>query len=336
MRKFVLSYLIPRIGQYFLVIFLGVTLTFVIPRLSPNDPGEQQVSQLMMSGSQVSPEAIEHMRVALTEMYGLAGSPWEQYWAFWGRLLRGDLGPSLSAFPTPVNQLLATAMPWTFGLLIPSIVISWVVGNILGAIASYYENNRVIQVVDLVSQAVRPIPYYIMALVLLAVFSYWIPIFPFSGAYPPGTRVEFSLSFVLTVLYHSLLPLLSLVLIGIGGWFIGMKSLTSNIIAEDYVVYAENTGLPRRQILTQYIMRNAMLPQITGLALQLGMLFSGALIMEVVFGYPGMGTLPFQAVMANDYTLIMGITLLSIVGVATTVLILDLLYPLFDPRVRIQ
>jgi peptide/nickel transport system permease protein len=141
---------------------------------------------------------------------------------------------------------------------------------------------------------------------------------------------------VLTVLYHSLLPLLSLVLIGIGGWFIGMKSLTSNIIAEDYVVYAENTGLPRRQILTQYIMRNAMLPQITGLALQLGMLFSGALIMEVVFGYPGMGTLTFQAVMANDYTLIMGITLLSIVGVATTVLILDLIYPLFDPRVRIQ
>ncbi len=336
MRKFVLSYLIPRIGQYLLVIFLGVTLTFVIPRLSPNDPVEQQVSQLMMSGSQVSPEAIEHMRVALTEMYGLAGSPWEQYWAFWGRLLRGDLGPSLSSFPTPVNQLLATAMPWTFGLLIPSIVISWVVGNILGAIASYYENNRVIQVVDVVSQAVRPIPYYIMALVLLAVFSYWIPIFPFSGAYPPGARVEFSLSFVLTVLYHSLLPLLSLVLIGIGGWFIGMKSLTSNIIAEDYVVYAENTGLPRRQILTQYIMRNAMLPQITGLALQLGMLFSGALIMEVVFGYPGMGTLTFQAVMANDYTLIMGITLLSIVGVATTVLILDLIYPLFDPRVRIQ
>ncbi len=336
MRKFVLSYLIPRIGQYLLVIFLGVTLTFVIPRLSPNDPVEQQVSQLMMSGSQVSPEAIEHMRVALTEMYGLAGSPWEQYWAFWGRLLRGDLGPSLSSFPTPVNQLLATAMPWTFGLLIPSIVISWVVGNILGAIASYYENNRVIQVVDVVSQAVRPIPYYIMALVLLAVFSYWIPIFPFSGAYPPGARVEFSLSCVLTVLYHSLLPLLSLVLIGIGGWFIGMKSLTSNIIAEDYVVYAENTGLPRRQILTQYIMRNAMLPQITGLALQLGMLFSGALIMEVVFGYPGMGTLTFQAVMANDYTLIMGITLLSIVGVATTVLILDLIYPLFDPRVRIQ
>ncbi|GIK72446.1 MAG: ABC transporter permease [Chloroflexota bacterium] len=336
MRKFVLNYLIPRIGQYFLVIFLGVTLTFIIPRLSPSDPVERQVSQLMMSGSHVSPEAIIAMREALTEMYGLSGSLWEQYLAFWGRLLKGDLGPSLSSFPTPVTQLLATAMPWTFGLLMTSIIISWIVGNILGALASYYEKNVAIQIVDVVSQAVRPIPYYIMALVLLAVFAYWIPIFPFSGAYPPGTRVEFSLSFILTVIRHSLLPLFSLVLIGIGGWFIGMKSLTSNIISEDYVVYAENAGLPKNRILSQYIIRNAMLPQITGLALQIGLIFSGALIMEVVFGYPGMGTLTFQAVMANDYTLIMGITLLSIVGVATIVLILDFIYPLFDPRVRIQ
>jgi peptide/nickel transport system permease protein len=335
-RKFVLNYLLPRLGQYFLVIFLGVTLTFIIPRLSPNDPVEQQVSQIMMSGSQVSPEAIIHLREALTEMYGLEGSAWEQYLAFWGRLLRGDLGPSLSSFPTPVAKLLATAVPWTFGLLMTSIIISWVLGNLLGALASYYDKNVAIQVVDVVSQAVRPIPYYIMALVLLAVFAYWIPIFPFSGAYPPGTRVEWSLNFALTVVWHSLLPLLSLVLIGIGGWFIGMKSLTSNIISEDYVVYAENAGLPKNRILSQYIMRNAMLPQITGLALQVGLIFSGALIMEVVFGYPGMGTLTYQAVMANDYTLIMGITLLSIVGVATTVLILDLIYPLFDPRVRYQ
>ncbi|HXF61017.1 MAG TPA: ABC transporter permease [Caldilineaceae bacterium] len=336
MRKFILSYLIPRIGQYIMVIFLGVTLTFIIPRFSPNDPVERQISQLMMSGSQVSPEAIEHLREALTEMYGLSGSPWQQYLAFWGRLLRGDLGPSLSSFPTPVSSLIAQAMPWTFGLLLTAVLISWIVGNVLGAFASYYENNPVIRVVDVVSQAVRPIPYYIMALVLLAVFAYFIPIFPFSGAYPPGTHVEFSLSFILTVIRHSVLPALSLVIIGIGGWFIGMKSLTSNIISEDYVVYAENAGLRENTILYQYVMRNALLPQITGLALQLGLIFSGALIMEVVFGYPGMGLLTLQAVMANDYSLIMGIALLSIVGVATSVLILDLIYPLFDPRVRHQ
>ncbi len=336
MRKFTLNYLIPRIGQYFMVIFVGVTLTFIIPRLSPNDPVETQVSQMMMSGSHVSPEEIEHLREALTEMYGLSGNSWEQYLAFWGRLFRGDLGPSLSSFPTPVSTLLARAMPWTFGLLLTAVLISWVAGNVLGAIASYYDDNSAIRLVDVLSQAVRPIPYYIMALVLLVVFAYYIPIFPFSGAYPPGTHVELSLSFVMTVIRHSILPALSLILIGVGGWFLGMKSLTSNIISEDYVVYAENAGLRQNTILYQYVMRNAMLPQITGLALQLGLIFSGALIMEVVFGYPGMGLLTLQAVLANDYTLIMGITLLSIVGVATSVLILDFIYPLFDPRVRHQ
>lgn len=336
MRKFILSYLLPRIGQYFMVIFLGVTLTFIIPRFSPNDPVERQVGQIMASGSQVSPEAIEHLREALTEMYGLAGSDWEQYLAFWGRLLRGDLGPSLSSFPTPVTYLIATSMPWTLGLLLTSVLISWVLGNILGGLAGYYTNSRVMGVIDVVSQAVRPIPYYIMSLVLLAVFAYYIPIFPFSGAYPPGTRVEFSIPFIMTVFWHSLLPAMSLVLIGIGGWFIGMRALASNIISEDYVVYAENAGLPERKIVFDYVIRNAMLPQITGLALQLGLIFNGALIMEVVFGYPGMGTLTLQAVMANDYTLIMGITIFSIIGVATSVLLLDFIYPLFDPRVRHQ
>lgn len=336
MRQFIFNYLLGRLFQYGLVIVLGVTLTFIIPRLSPVDPVEAQISRVMASGSQVDPDAIIEMRETLTEMYGLEGSALQQYFAFWGRLLQGDLGPSLAYFPTPVSALLARAMPWTFGLLMTSILISWIVGNLLGAMASYYEDNFAIKFVDIFSQAVRPIPYYIMALVLLVVFAYYIPIFPFSGAYPPGTRVEPTLNFALTVIWHSILPLLSLVLIGVGGWFIGMKSLTSNIISEDYVVYAENTGLRKHKILSQYIIRNAMLPQITGLALQIGLIFGGALIMEVVFGYPGMGWLTFQAVLANDYTLIMGITLLSIVGVATMVLILDLIYPLFDPRVRYQ
>ncbi len=334
MRKFLLRYLLPRFVQYFLVIFIGVTLTFIIPRLSPSDPVERQVQMIMSSGSAVNPEAVIHLRVALTEMYGLKGSNFEQYLAFWGRLFRGDMGPSLSTFPTPVTSLIANAIPWTLGLLLTSIFLSWIIGNLLGAISSYYPNNPLMRVIDVLSQAVRPIPYYVMALVLLIVFAYFIPIFPFSGAYPMGTRPQFTLDFVLTLIKHSLLPAMSLILVGMGGWFLGMKSLTSNIISEDYVVYAETTGLKENKILFSYIIRNALLPQITGLALQLGMIFNGALIMEVVFGYPGMGMLTLGAVMANDYSLIMGIAIYSIVGVATSVFILDLLYPLFDPRVR--
>jgi len=335
-RNFILRYLIPRLAQYLMVIWLGVTLIYIIPRLSPNDPVERQIAQMMATSGQVNPEAVIHLRQALTEMYGLKGGPFEQYLAYWGRLLRGDLGPSLSSFPTPVTELIAQAMPWTIGLLATSILISWVVGNLLGGLASYYPNNRLVRALDVLSQAVRPIPYYVMALVMLIMFSYAIPIFPFGGAYPPGTHVAFSIPFMFTVIKHSLLPLISLVIVGIGGWFLGMKSLTSNIISEDYVVYAENAGLPQNTILYSYVMRNALLPQITGLALALGTLFSGALIMEVVFGYPGMGTLTLQAVMANDYTLIIGIAIFSIIAVATVVLILDLIYPLFDPRVRYQ
>jgi peptide/nickel transport system permease protein len=168
------------------------------------------------------------------------------------------------------------------------------------------------------------------------VFAFFIPIFPFSGAYPIGTKPSWTLDFFWIFLKHSALPAATLVLIGFGGWFIGMKSLTSNIISEDYVVYAETAGLKESKILRNYIMRNAMLPQITGLAMSLGTVFSGALIMEVVFGYPGMGSLTITAVYRNDYAMIMGIAIYSIIGVASAVFIMDLLYPLFDPRVRYQ
>ena len=319
-----------------MVIFLGVTLTFIIPRLSPSGPVERQLSQIMMSGAQYGPEMIEHLEEVLTEMYGLKGSSLQQYFAFWRRLLSGDLGPSLSTFPTPVMELIARSIPWTLGLLLTAVFFSWCLGNLLGGLASYFPASRIMSGIDVLSQAVRPIPYYIMALVLLVVFGYFIPIFPVSGAYPMGTRPAMTLGFALTVVRHSALPAISLVTVGMGAWFIGMKSLTSNIISEDYVVYAETAGLREGRILFGYVMRNALLPQVTGLAMQLGMIFNGALIMEVVFGYPGMGTLTFLAVLSNDYSLIMGIAIFSIIGVATAVLILDLLYPLFDPRVRYQ
>ncbi len=336
MRNFLFRYLLPRLGQYLVVLFLGITITYIIPRLSPSDPVEQQVAQIMMSGAQFTPEAIEHMRDVLADMYGLRGTQLEQYVAFWGRLFRGDLGPSLSRFPTPVISLIARALPWTMGLMMTAVMISWIIGNILGAYASYYPNSASLKVVDVVSQAVRPIPYYITALILLIVFAYFIPIFPAGGAFPVGRRITLSIGAVLTILRHAILPAMSMVIVGVGVWYIGMKSLTSNIISEDYVVYAEVTGLPDRKILYGYIMPNALLPQVTALAMTLGLIFSGQLIMEVVFVYPGMGMLTFQAVMANDYSLIMGIAIFSIVGVATAVLILDLLYPLFDPRVRHQ
>ena len=336
MRKFLLRYLIPRILQFLTIIFVGITITFIIPRLSPTDPVEAQISMMVARGNTLDPASVESMRAALADLYGLSGTPVEQYVAFWGRLIRGDLGPSLGNFPTPVSEMIGQALPYTLGLLIPALIISWLFGNFFGALSSYYPENRPLKVVEGLGQTARPIPYYIVALVLLVVFGFYIPLFPFSGAYPIGTHPNFSLDFILTYLYHAALPAATLILVGFGGWFVGMKSLTSNIISEDYVVYAETAGLKKNRILTQYIMRTAMLPQLTGLAMSLGTVFSGALIMEIVFGYPGIGSLTMVAVFRNDYSMIMGIAVYSIIGVAAAVFLMDLLYPLFDPRVRYQ
>jgi peptide/nickel transport system permease protein len=287
-------------------------------------------------GNTLDAASVESMRAALTDLYGLSGTPLQQYFAFWGRLLRGDLGPSLGNFPTPVSQMIGQAMPYTLSLLLTAVLISWIFGNLFGALSSYYPKNKVLGVIEISSQAVRPIPYYIVAMVLLVVFAFFIPILPFSGAYPVGTHPSWTLDFALIYLQHSILPAATLVLVGFGGWFIGMKSLTSNIISEDYVVYAETTGMKESKILSQYIMRNGLLPQLTGLGMSLGTVFSGALIMEVVFGFPGLGSLTMGAVYRNDYSMIMGIAIYSIIGVATAMLIMDLIYPLFDPRVRYQ
>jgi peptide/nickel transport system permease protein len=336
MRQFILRYLIPRFLQFLTIIFVGITVTFIIPRLSPADPVEAQISMMMARGESLDPQSIASMRAALTDMYGLSGSPIEQYFAFWGRLLRGDLGPSLANFPNPVSGMIGQAMPYTLSLLIPAVLISWTFGNLFGAWSSYYPKNKLLGVIEVVGQAVRPIPYYIVAIVLLVVFAFFIPILPFSGAYPIGTRPSWTFVFALIYLRHSILPAATLVLVGFGGWFIGMKSLTSNIISEDYVVYAETTGMKESKILSQYIMRNALLPQLTGLAMSLGAVFSGALIMEIVFGFPGLGMLTMAAVLRNDYSMIMGIAIYSIIGVAVAVFLMDLIYPLFDPRVRYQ
>jgi len=336
MRKFLFRYLIPRIIQFLTIIFVGITITFIIPRLSPTDPVEAQISMMVARGNTLDPQSVESMRTALTDLYGLSGTPVEQYVAFWGRLLRGDLGPSLGNFPTPVSEMIGQALPYTLSLLIPAVIISWIFGNLFGALSSYYPDNKGLKVIEVLGQTVRPIPYYIVAIVLLVVFAFFIPIFPFSGAYPIGTHPNLSLEFIWTYIQHAMLPAATLVLVGFGGWFVGMKSLTSNIISEDYVVYAEVTGLKRNKILVNYIMRTAMLPQITGLAMSLGTVFSGALIMEIVFGYPGIGSLTLVAVFRNDYSMIMGIAIYSIIGVAAAVFLMDLLYPLFDPRVRYQ
>jgi peptide/nickel transport system permease protein len=326
------AHLLKRIGQFLLVVVIGINLAYAITHLTPIDPVEQSVAAVTSFGN-ASPEAINQMRQSLRELYGLEGSPWQQYATFWRRILRADFGPSLSAFPTPVATLIARALPWTVGLLVTATLIAWLLGNYLGGLAGYYRESRALKAAGIVAMTLHPVPYYIVALILLIVFGYVWPVLPIAGGATMNIERGFNLAFILSVGVHSVLPVASLVLVGIGGWFLGMRSLASNIVSEDYVTYAELAGVDRTRILRSYVMRNAFAPQFTGLAMSLGAIFNGAVITEKVFGYPGIGTLLIDAVYAGDYSLVLGVTTISIVAVSAGVLVIDLLYPLLDPRV---
>jgi peptide/nickel transport system permease protein len=324
-----------RLLQFALVVFIGINLAFVITHSTPIDPVEQTIATATSFGS-TSPQAVEMMRQSLRELYGLEGSVWSQYAVFWKRIVVGDFGPSLSAFPTPVSVLINRALPWTIGLLTVSTVVAWLLGNLLGGLAGYYRNSKFLKVTGIVAMGIHPIPYYIVAFVLLIVFGYLWPVLPITGGSQMNVQWGWNATFILSVLRHSILPVISLVLVGIGGWFMGMRSLVSNIVTEDYVTYAELAGVSRRRILYAYVMRNALVPQVTGLAMSLGSIFNGAIITEQVFGYPGIGTLLISAVHTGDYSLVIGIASVSIIAVSVCVLLIDLLYPLLDPRVKVS
>ncbi len=333
---FLKRYLIPRLIQYFLVIWLGITIVFFIPRLTPSDPVMKMLGELQARGSTLEPGTMDDIIEDLTEMYGLEGSWLDQYWIFWGRLFHGDMGVSFFQFPTRVNQLIATAMPWTLVLLLTTTAISWTVGNIMGGLAGYYSRKGWSQTLDAIAMVIRPLPYYIFAFTLLLLFASTLVFrwFPVTGGASLGALPSFTWAYIKDVLWHAALPVLSLTILGGAVNFQIMKLLVQNVNAESFVQYAKLGGVTEDRIVGKYVIRNAMLPQITGLALSLGQIFSGALITEIVYGYPGMGMLLYNAIVRGDYNLIMGITIYSIVGITTAILILDLTYPLFDPRVR--
>jgi peptide/nickel transport system permease protein len=317
-----------------LVIFVGITGVFLIPRALPADPVQRTISQLQARGSTLDPATIQDTIDDLTELYGLEGSALEQYGAFWQRLFKGDFGVSFFQFPTSVNEMIRTALPWTLGLLVTTTAISWVLGILLGGLAGYFNRSRWSRALDAGAMIIRPFPYYIFAFILLILFGYVFQWFPIAGGTSIGQKASFSWPYIKDVLMHSFLPAFSLILLGTASWFQTMKLIVQNVNSADYVQYAKMGGIHERKIVSRYVIRNGMLPQVTALALVLGQIFGGALIVEIVFSYPGIGSLLYNAILTGDYNLIMGITVFSIVAISTAILIIDLVYPLFDPRIR--
>lgn len=327
-----IKFLLPRLVTYVLVVWISVTIIFFVPRFVPGSPVEAVLGRLMSTGTTMDPKLVATMRATLTELFGLEGTPWEQYTSFLRRVfVTFDFGPSLSNYPTPVTSLILRALPWSLGLLLTSLAISWTLGNLIGLLAGYHNNSGASKAIETVAMVIYPIPYYILALLLVIVFAYIWPIFPFvfQVAGEPGTW-----PYALSVAYNSFLPVLSIVLVSLGWWIISMKAMAIDTKEEDFVQYAKYRGVNDNKVMVGYVARTAILPQVTVLALSIGGVFGGALITEILFGYPGVGTLIYRAILSSDYNLIVGAVSLSIVAVATATLVLDIVYPFIDPRIR--
>jgi len=333
--RFVRQYLVPRLMQYAFVIWLGITLVFFLPRLLPSDPVEMILAQMTAQAS-IDPAALEEMAVVFREMFGLEAGLFSQYVSFWRRLFTGDFGPSLFVFPTPVIRLIMKALPWTVGLLLTSTALGWILGNIGGGLTGYFRENKILKIFDGIVMFLRPMPNYVFALLLMIFFAYMVPVFPSGRGYTPGIEISFTWGFITNVLKHGFLPLMSLMLLTLAYNHQTMRLLVQGVRDEDYVRYAKIGGVKERTIFTRYIMRNAILPQVTALTLLLGQILGGALIVEIVFAYPGLGYLLYRAIIVGDYNLLMGITTISILVITTGILIIDLLYPLIDPRIRFK
>lgn len=327
-----LKFLLSRLTTYVLVVWIGITIVFFVPRFIPGNPVEAMLGRIMSQGTTMDPKLVESMRATMTELFGLEGTLWEQYTAFLQRVvLTQDFGPSLSYYPTPVSTLIARSLPWSLGLMVTALVISWLLGNFIGLLVGYHNQKGSSKMIETTAMIIYPIPYYILALLLVIVFAYIWPIFPFVFQVrgTPGTWPWFR-----SVAYNSFLPLMSIVTVSLGWWIISMKAMAIDTKEEDFIQYARYRGVPDRQVMVGYVARTAILPQITVLGLSLGGVFGGSLITEILFGYPGVGTLIYKAIQGSDYNLIMGTISISIIAVATTTLVLDLLYPLIDPRIR--
>lgn len=328
------AYVLRRVGMWLLTIWLGATIIFVIPRLAPGDPVAAMVSRLSAQSGYIenSAEMIEAWR----ERFGLNGPWYVQYLSYLRSVLTFDLGYSLASFPSQVRDMIAQAVPWTIGLLTLATLISFVLGNLIGALMAWRRTPRLVRSLLPVTLTFTSIPFFMLGILLIYVFAFGLRWFPPSGAYDSTLTVGWNWEFIVDVIHHGTLPALSIVVTSMGFWALGMRGMMITNEGEDYMILADAKGLSPRRVFWFYGVRNSVLPQVTALALNLGGIAGGSTLVEYIFAYPGMGYLLYLGIVNTDYTLIQGIVFMLIVGTATAVLILDLLYPLIDPRITYE
>ncbi|MCK2238502.1 MULTISPECIES: ABC transporter permease [unclassified Crossiella] len=323
-----MRFVLQRLAFYLFTAWAAVTINFFIPRLIPGDPVTSLISR--QQGA-MSAENIQSLYV----LFGLDGdqSIFEQYLDYVAQLLSGDLGLSFTFFPTPVSDVLAQSLPWTVILVGITTIASFLIGTGLGVLAGWRRGSWVDLVLP-VTTFLSSVPYFWLGLIAITLFAGIDGAFPASGGFEAGLVPGWDLEFLGSALYHSILPAVTIIISSMSGWILSMRNMMVTVAAEDYVTVAHAKGLSESRVALSYAARNAVLPNVSGLALSLGFIVGGTLLVEIVFSYPGVGFQLFQAVGAKDYPLLQGIFLVITLSVLVANLLADLAYLALDPRTR--
>jgi peptide/nickel transport system permease protein len=324
---------LQRLLFLLLVIWAAATITFFIPRLSSRNPIRERFAALARTGG-FSPGDLETIVESYNQKFGLDKPLLEQYTDYLGSLARFDLGVSLNLFPKTVGELIMEALPWTIGLLIVTTILSFILGNLLGALAAWPHAPNWLRGIATSFVLLQGVPPVLLGILLIFFIAFRAKLLPISGSHSIGTVPNWSIEFALDVGKHQILPALALIFGTVGGWVLSMRGMGITIQGEDYMLFAEHKGLNNRTIFRNYFLRNAMLPQVTGFALALGNVVTSAIVVENIFGLPGLGTVLSAAIRANDFLVIYGIVLFITIAIATLMVMVELLYPLLDPRIR--
>jgi peptide/nickel transport system permease protein len=324
--------IVRRLVMFVAVIWVASTLNFFVPRLAPGNPIEDKLlAQVEYGGSTVD---IQSLVKAYNAKFGLDRPILSQYLAYVRDIVHFDLGYSISDYPTRVSEVILRALPWTLGLLVTTTLMSFLIGTVLGALTVWHRSPRLLRLFVPLLMIFSAVPFYLIGLTLIYLFATVLQWLPLGGGMGIRSTPSLSLSFVLEILEHSILPAASIMLASIGVWALSMRGMMVTVQGEDYMTFADALGLSAQRRFLQYGLRNAMLPQITLLALSLGHVLSGSILVELVFGYPGIGQQLFRAIQNLDYFVIYGIVLVLTCAIAVAMLVVDLAYPLLDPRIR--
>lgn len=323
-----LQYLIRRLGFYSIAAWAALTLNFFIPRLMPGDPAAIIFARFR---GKLTPEAM----IALRETFGLTDDPLLlQYFSYIKSMFKGDFGISIAYFPEPVSNIISTGLLWTIFLAGTSLVISFIIGTLLGAIISWKRGGRLDSFLPPVLAFIGAFPYFWLAMLSLYIFGFKLEWFPLRHAYGDDVTIGLNIPFIFSSIYHAILPATTMVLVSLGGWMLSMRNTMITTLGSDYITLARAKGLSSWVVMLKYAARNAILPNFTGFGMALGFVLSGALLTEIIFSYPGQGYLLLQAVRSQDFPLMQGLFMTITLAVLAANWFVDIAILFLDPRTR--